>query len=576
MKQLSQIIGSQFAERYSRLRDLIDKTIKWGHDIQLDKEEIAALVTRRKSLDQAAMFVVVGEVKAGKSSFINALFDETICEVDAAPCTATIQEIVYGENRDRQQLGTAWERITVPNEILKAITVVDTPGTNSVISNHQTITEGYLPQCDLVIFVLAATNPHTGTSWDFLRLIRNEWRHRVVFILQQVDRLTDEELTRNLQKVQDYAREANITAPNIFPVSARWEKDRSPRSGFGAFHAFLSEAVAKGEVWQIKSEGVCNVLSKTIVSGASRLNAASLQLAQDKKILEEIEQYAKERKIRADRLLELLLQNVLGIYDRLTGDLATRFKEGLHPGTVLRRSVPFIRDQSLKEWLEQLRRNFEESSATEIEREILRMSQDLDSDLKEMCQEIAKRIAAYRQKDSSAFQSDFLARDEIFRDFQNHIEVGKLSDLVAQSLPKDVNLEGNLQIGSGLAGIGAIIALLTKLAIFDVTGGILASAGLLLAAATLLFKRGAVIKQFNQEVALGKNTFADRLQRPMRATLDRFFAEIEEGIGNSRAKIAESEARLAPLLQGHQELEAEFEGIKDEKSGGEEESEKTS
>ena len=45
------------------------------------------------------MFVIVGEVKAGKSSFINALLEseKEICKVAASPMTDTIQQIVYGE-----------------------------------------------------------------------------------------------------------------------------------------------------------------------------------------------------------------------------------------------------------------------------------------------------------------------------------------------------------------------------------------------------------------------------------------------------------------------------------------------
>ena len=33
---------------------------------------------------------------------------------------------------------------------------MDTPGTNSIIRSHQTITENYIPQSDLVIFVFPA------------------------------------------------------------------------------------------------------------------------------------------------------------------------------------------------------------------------------------------------------------------------------------------------------------------------------------------------------------------------------------------------------------------------------------
>ncbi|HHH52064.1 MAG TPA: GTP-binding protein, partial [Bacteroidetes bacterium] len=49
-------------------------------------------------LEEPFMFVVVGEVKSGKSSFINALLDpgKEICKVAPSPMTDTIQEIVYG------------------------------------------------------------------------------------------------------------------------------------------------------------------------------------------------------------------------------------------------------------------------------------------------------------------------------------------------------------------------------------------------------------------------------------------------------------------------------------------------
>ena len=45
------------------------------------------------------LFVIVGEVKAGKSSFINALLQsgKEICKVAPSPMTDTIQQVTYGE-----------------------------------------------------------------------------------------------------------------------------------------------------------------------------------------------------------------------------------------------------------------------------------------------------------------------------------------------------------------------------------------------------------------------------------------------------------------------------------------------
>ena len=78
-------------------------------------------------------------MKSGKSSFVNALLGEDICEVAPDPCTVGIQELVYGESRTRTVLGDNWERISLPKEVLKEISIIDTPGTNSIIRNHQRI-----------------------------------------------------------------------------------------------------------------------------------------------------------------------------------------------------------------------------------------------------------------------------------------------------------------------------------------------------------------------------------------------------------------------------------------------------
>jgi ribosome biogenesis GTPase A len=90
-------------------RGLIDETFA------RQRAELAALLEQLHTLAEAAgsgdllpiihqlvdtigepfLFVVVGEIKAGKSSFINALLGAEVCRVDPAPCTDVIQEIVW-------------------------------------------------------------------------------------------------------------------------------------------------------------------------------------------------------------------------------------------------------------------------------------------------------------------------------------------------------------------------------------------------------------------------------------------------------------------------------------------------
>ena len=64
--------------------------------IESGNEEFQKIISDlRTNINEPFLFVVVGEVKSGKSSFINALLGEEICKVDPAPCTDIVQKIEY-------------------------------------------------------------------------------------------------------------------------------------------------------------------------------------------------------------------------------------------------------------------------------------------------------------------------------------------------------------------------------------------------------------------------------------------------------------------------------------------------
>ena len=118
-----------------------------------------------------------------KSSFINALLQSDICKTAADPCTDMIQQIVYSEKRFEQPINQYLRKIGLPNEILKTLSVVDTPGTNTVVDNHQEITQEFIPNSDLIFFVFFAKNPYTRSAWELLDYVNTEWRKKVVFCI---------------------------------------------------------------------------------------------------------------------------------------------------------------------------------------------------------------------------------------------------------------------------------------------------------------------------------------------------------------------------------------------------------
>ena len=79
------------------VKDLQQLSQEIGH------KELAVMVGElRNRMSEPFMFVIVGEVKAGKSSFVNALLESKreICAVAPQPMTDTVQQILYGDKEE--------------------------------------------------------------------------------------------------------------------------------------------------------------------------------------------------------------------------------------------------------------------------------------------------------------------------------------------------------------------------------------------------------------------------------------------------------------------------------------------
>src|SRR3977135_3073636 len=132
----ARILSPELMQQFDTLRNLLQRAL-WLAERCADIEASQILRARLTNLQAAALLVIVGEVKAGKSSFINALLREDVCEVAPGPCTVRIQELVYGAERKVENLGDAWQRVSLPKEALREISMVDKPGSNSIVRDHQ-------------------------------------------------------------------------------------------------------------------------------------------------------------------------------------------------------------------------------------------------------------------------------------------------------------------------------------------------------------------------------------------------------------------------------------------------------
>jgi small GTP-binding protein len=237
--------------------NLLKEERRWLIDLQLILAKLGAtgedqttLSRSIQQLDELFLLVIVGEFNAGKSAFINALLGQSLLKEGVTPTTAQVNILKYGETSQRTIENAHLHVRAEPVELLRRINIVDTPGTNAVIREHQAITEEFVPRSDLVLFITSADRPFTESERAFLDQIK-EWGKKVVLVINKIDILADES---DVNEVTNFVRQ-NATlllgvTPDIFPVSARsalQAKQGQPAlwagSGFEPLESYIHDAL---------------------------------------------------------------------------------------------------------------------------------------------------------------------------------------------------------------------------------------------------------------------------------------------------------------------------------------------
>jgi GTP-binding protein EngB required for normal cell division len=218
-----QILSDRESELRIRESELLDRLTRvlerFGPDL-VDGDR-RRLEEARESLHGFFLLVVAGEYNSGKSSFINALLGERVLPEGVTPTTDRVNLLRHGPEVSERPLREFLLERTHPAEILREINVVDTPGTNAVIREHEELTRDFVPRSDLILFVTSADRPFTESERAFLAEIR-DWGKKIVFVVNKVDILAGPD---EVEQVTGFVREHGArllgATPRVFAVSSR-------------------------------------------------------------------------------------------------------------------------------------------------------------------------------------------------------------------------------------------------------------------------------------------------------------------------------------------------------------------
>ena len=272
----------------------------------------AALAASIRQLDELFLLVVVGEFNAGKSAFINALVGGPVLTEGVTPTTAQIQVLRYGDTATTTVGANGVRVITAPVDLLRDLQIVDTPGTNAIVREHERLTAEFVPRSDLVLFVTSADRPFTETERVFMDAIRG-WGKKIVIVVNKVDIFaTAAELDEVLRFVRSAASQLLGHEPDVLPVSARLAqraKHGDPlqwaASRFEAFERYLASTLDAAQRFRLKLAnplGVGHALAQRYATiAAERLTL----IAEDLAVLADIERQLAVYRSDMERGFEL-------------------------------------------------------------------------------------------------------------------------------------------------------------------------------------------------------------------------------------------------------------------------------
>jgi GTP-binding protein EngB required for normal cell division len=196
---------------------------------------------------------ILGQFKAGKSSFINSLIGRPVLPVGVIPVTTAITRLQYGDTEravvthfDGKKTEIALDALAdytsearnpgngknvevvdcaLPSlAAFAGLRIVDTPGLGSVFQYHKATAENWLPEVGAALLAISADRP---LSEHDLQLIRELATHtpRIVVLLTKADLLTPVEQNEVVAFFcQTLARELNREFP-IYLYSTRVDTD---------------------------------------------------------------------------------------------------------------------------------------------------------------------------------------------------------------------------------------------------------------------------------------------------------------------------------------------------------------
>jgi small GTP-binding protein len=544
-------------------------------------EDDAGLVRRALAdLEEMFLLVIVGEFNSGKSAFVNALLGADVAEEGVTPTTDRITVMRHAEEpTSRTRKDGIFER-GYPNEFLREISIVDTPGTNAIIRQHEELSRGFVPRSDLVLFVTSSERPLTESERGYLELIR-DWGKKILLVINKADLLADEEKREQVRSFVDGGiRSALGLRPPIFFVSSllarkakaatnAMERDALMRaSGFSELEDYVGDLLDEEGRVRLKMESPLGVVEELNRRYRGAVGERLALLAEDFRTAENVEAQLGLYREDMNRDFEARMAEIENIVLRMNERGDAWLEENIRFGNVLE----LFRQEKVSE-------RFEREVVADTEELVDERVDELvdwmvDRNLKQW-RTVVDYVNRRRQADyderligeiGDAFEYN---RGELLRSVgKNAQDVVQRYDRERESQKLALSLQGAVAQTAafevGAVGIGAVVVAIATTRFLDVTGII---AGAILAGYGLFIlpnRRRKAREEFREKTDALRERLGEVVRRQFESELGRSIERMREAIAPYTRFVRSEHARMTRAGEDLAAIDAEADALRKE------------
>jgi small GTP-binding protein len=547
-----------WTEERAVLQRALDVLSGW-ETAQADLEHLRRAL---QQLDELFLLVVVGEFNSGKSALINALLGESLLPEGPTPTTDRVYVLAHGQAGAPEFVQDDVRLLRYPAELLRQVRIVDTPGTNAVLRQHEAIARDFVPRSDLVLFVTSADRPFTESERAFLESIR-QWGKKVVVVINKDDVLDGEAARREVETfVRSQVRRLLDFEPELFLVSARAgmrAPDSPAADGFRRFRNHLRDTLTQAHLVALKLRSPLGVAGKLAAdyraTAAGRLqmlaeDAQALRLAEKQWEAYEAEMQAEFERHRArieNDLLQMTLRGEAFLDDRMRllkiGDMlfqGRRMRAAFEKEVVADTSEKVAAHvQEVIDWLVERELGVWRRTAAELGR------RRETSALHDAAQEVAGGFVYNRRQ---LLESLGAQAEDVIRGYDRLAEGERLTAAIQES----VAMVGLVEVSA--VGLGLVLKILLTTAAADATGLVAASVLGVLGLAIIPWRRGIAKREFRRKMEELRQRLATTLEESFRSELGRGLERLRQAMAPYRRFVLAEEDRLQRVATGLDEV----------------------